>query len=203
MGMRWTLSWTLPLVALVSSAAPSTPAVAPSAQAAPGAPAQEAPAPSAPEAPQPVALDYQTPGCDPAKEQQCLCVGSVGTAAAALREVGIDARTVRTSGVPCIRGDFDRDGEPDYAFPGAGFSCNGSVPVRILFTRGGLVREVQKLPREVSCLQLYRPHKKRGLHGVPATDRDALVDWGEGNATWFYAYDGKSWKATRHLSESN
>lgn len=187
MGIRWFLSWTLPLMALAGPEAPSAPAATP----------------SAPEAPQRVALAYQTPGCDPAREQQCLCVGSVGSAEAALREVGIDAQVVRTSGAPCIQGDFDRDGEPDYAFPGAGFSCNQAVPVRILFTRAGLVREVQALPREVSCLQLYRPNKKRGQHGVPATNRDALVDWGEGNATWFYRLDGKSWKATSHKSESN
>ncbi len=184
MGTRWMLSWALPLMALGYAEASSTPAAA--------------------EAPKPVALKYQTPGCDAAKERQCLCVGSVGSekAEAALREVGLDAEALRTSGAPCIQGDFDRDGEPDYAFPGAGFSCNQSVPVRILFTRKGLVREVQALPRAVSCLQLYRPNKKRGMHGVPATSRDALVDWGEGNATWFYRYDGKSWKATSYPSEA-
>ncbi|NMO18595.1 hypothetical protein HPC49_29775 [Pyxidicoccus fallax] len=151
--------------------------------------------------PRTVSLAYQ-PGCDPVTEWKCLCVGSVGSAAEALREVGIDAQAVRTSGTPCIQGDFDRDGEPDYALQGAGYSCNQSVPVRVLFTKGGLVREVQALPREVSCLQLYRPSKKRGRHGVPATNRDALVDWGEGNATWFYRYDGKRWQATSHRSES-
>ncbi|MCP3065591.1 hypothetical protein LXT21_43180 [Myxococcus sp. K38C18041901] len=192
MGVRWMLGWTLPLVALGYAEASSQAVVTPSTQGAP-----------APEASRRVELSYQDPSCNPVEARQCLCVGSVGSAESTLRELGLDAQVLRTSGVPCIRGDFDKDGAPDYAFPGKGFSCNGSVPVRILFTRKGLVREVQSLPREVSCLQLYLPNKKPGLHGVPATSRDALVDWGEGNATWFYRFDGKRWTATSHLSESH
>jgi hypothetical protein len=194
MGMRWMVSWTLPLMALGFSAAAATPSEAPKAT----------PAASTPEAPRPVALAYQPASCDPVKELRCMCVGSVGSAEAALKEIGLDAQVIRTSGVPCIQGDFDRDGNPDYAFLGPGYSpCNGAAPVRIVFTKKGLVREVQSLPREMSCFQLYRPNKKTGRDGVPATKRDALVDWGEGNATWFYRYDGKRWLATSHASEAN
>lgn len=186
MGMRWMLGWALPLVTLGASAPPSTPGATP----------------STPETPQRVALAYQKPDCDPEKELKCMCVGSVGSAAAALKEVGVDAEVVRTSGAPCIRGDFDHDGEPDYAFPGADYaSCNGSAPVRVIFTKGGFVREVQELPRRMSCFQLYRPHKKPGRNGVPATKRDALVDWGEGNSTWLFLYDGKKWRASDYASE--
>ncbi|WP_163995646.1 hypothetical protein [Pyxidicoccus caerfyrddinensis] len=198
------MSWSIPLVALGFSAAASTPTEAPPVASTQAAPGQRAPAPSTPEAPQPVALAYQPKDCDPEKALRCTCVGSVGSAEAALKEIGLDAQTLRTSGAPCIQGDFDRDGNPDYAFPGASYgACNGAAPVRVIFTKKGLVREVQSLPREMSCFQLYRPNKKPGRDGVPATKRDALVDWGEGNATWFYRHDGKRWLATSHASEAN
>ena len=148
-----------------------------------------------------VKFTYKESGCNPVKELKCLCVGDPGPVAAALEEIGLERSVVQTSGSPCIKGDFDQDGEPDYAFPGKGFSCNGSVPVRVIFTRGGQVREVQALPRQVSCLQLYPPRRKPGPYGVPATARQGLVDWGEGNATWVYLFDGKKWHATSHPSE--
>ncbi|MDY7226287.1 hypothetical protein [Hyalangium rubrum] len=146
-------------------------------------------------------FSYKESGCDPVKDRECLCVGNPGTAATALAEIGVDQSLLPTSGSPCIKGDFDKDGEPDYAFPGKGFSCNQSVPVRVIFTRGGQVREVGALPREVSCLQLYPPRRKPGPYGVPATKRQGLVDWGEGNATWVYLFDGKKWHATSYPSE--
>ncbi|XXF78018.1 hypothetical protein P2318_33970 [Myxococcaceae bacterium GXIMD 01537] len=186
-------NWTLSLVALGCTVAAADPVET-----------RKEPAKSAQAAP--VALKLQKPDCDPVKELRCVCVGTVGSAGPALREVGLDPEVVRTSGAPCIPGDFDKDGQPDYAFPGAEYAaCNGSAPARVIFTRDGAVREVQQLPRRVSCFQLYRPNKKPGMHGVPPTDRDALVDWGEGNNTWFYVYDGKTktWKATTHASESN
>ncbi|WP_241759535.1 hypothetical protein [Pyxidicoccus parkwayensis] len=197
MGMRWMLSWSLPLVALGFSAAASTPTEAPKAP--PAASTQAAPSQKAQ---QPVALTYEPKDCDPVKELKCLCVGSVGSAEAALKEIGLDPEVIRTSGAPCIQGDFDRDGNPDYAFPGAGYRmCNGAAPVRVIFTKKGLVREVQALPREMSCFNLYRPNKKPGRDGVPPTKKDSLVDWGEGNATWLYRFDGKRWLATQCDSE--
>jgi hypothetical protein len=36
---------------------------------------------------------------------------------------------------------------------------------------------------------------------TPATARQGLVDWGEGNATWVYLFEGKEWHATSHRSE--
>lgn len=151
--------------------------------------------------PQQVKFSYKESGCDPVKSWQCACVGTPGTAAAALEEIGLEQSLLQTSGAPCVKGDFDQDGEPDYAFPGKGYSCNQSVPVRVIFTRGGQVREVQALPRDVSCLQLYPPRRKPGRFGVPATARQGLVDWGEGNATWVYLFKGNEWRATSHRSE--
>jgi hypothetical protein len=181
MRMRWMLSWTLSLAALGCAGAPTR---------------------GKPEG-QRVELADAEPGCDPEKSTKCLCVGSAGEATAQLLEVGVDPNVLRTSGWPCVRGDFDQDGEPDYAFPGEGYSCNQSVPVRVLFTRGGRVREVRALPREVSCLQLYGPRSEPGPYGEPTTARQGLVDWGEGNATWIYLFDGKDWLATSRPSESS
>lgn len=183
MDVRWMWLGLLPLVALG------------------GAPEKARTEPKAESKPPPVKFTYKESGCDAVKERQCVCVGDPGTAAAALEEIGLPQSEIQTNGVPCIKGDFDKDGEPDYAFPGKGFSCNRSVPVRVIFTRGGQVREVQALPREVSCLQLYPPRRKPGRYGVPATARQGLVDWGEGNATWVYLFDGKEWHATSHRSE--
>lgn len=179
--MRWRWTWALALAALgVAEAEP------------PGEPDGQR-----------VVLAYAEPACSPETSRECLCVGTPGTAASRLEEIGVDLNALKTSGWPCIQGDFDKDGQPDYAFPGKGFSCNQPVPVRVLFTRDGKVREVQALPREVSCLQLYPPRSKPGRHGVPKTTRQGLVDWGEGNATWVYLYNGKKWSATRHKSEAN
>ncbi|WP_242588637.1 hypothetical protein [Corallococcus macrosporus] len=149
-----------------------------------------------------VALTSVDPACSAEKSTRCLCVGTPGTATAQLEEIGVDLGALKTAGWPCVQGDFDKDGQPDYAFPGKGYSCNGSVPVRVLFTKDGKVREVLALPREVSCLQLYGIRSKPGPQGVPRTARQGLVDWGEGNATWVYLFNGKAWRASRHLSES-
>ncbi|MHA7631604.1 hypothetical protein [Corallococcus sp. M7] len=150
-----------------------------------------------------VAVSPADPACSPVESWKCLCVGTPGKATAELEQIGVDLNALKTDGVPCVQGDFDKDGQPDYAFPGKGYSCNGSVPVRVVFTKDGKVREVVALPREVSCLQLYDIRSKPGPHGVPKTARQGLVDWGEGNATWVYLFNGKKWRASRHLSESN
>jgi hypothetical protein len=179
MDVRWML-WALPLMTL--GATPERPRPQPE--------------------PQPVKLSYKEPGCDPVKELKCVCVGTVGSAESSLVEIGLDPSQLPTTGAPCIQGDFDKDGEPDYAFPGKDYaSCNGSAPVRVIFTRRGQVREVQALPRNVSCFQLYPPRSKPGRYGEPATKRQGLVDWGEGNATWVFLFDGKKWHATSHASE--
>ncbi|RKH89954.1 hypothetical protein D7Y21_08370 [Corallococcus sp. AB045] len=148
-----------------------------------------------------VAIAPVDPACSPVENWRCLCVGTPGTATAQLAEIGVDLNALKTDGWPCVQGDFDKDGQPDYAFPGKGYSCNGAVPVRVLFTKDGKVREVLALPREVSCLQLYGIRSKPGPHGEPKTARQGLVDWGEGNATWVYLFNGKKWRASRHLSE--
>ncbi|NTX39811.1 hypothetical protein [Myxococcus sp. CA033] len=145
------------------------------------------------ETPSRVEIALADEGCDTETSTRCLCVGTVGDAAPRLEEVGVDLDVLRKDGWPCVRGDFDQDGAPDYAFPGEGYSCNQSVPVRVLFTRGGHVREVLALPREVSCLQRY----------VPMGSSQGLVDRGEGNATWFYQFDGKGWLVTSQRSEEN
>lgn|GEM_PF-3214169 len=144
-----------------------------------------------------VAISLGDERCDSETNPRCLCVGTVGDAGPLLEEVGVDLDVLRKDGWPCVRGDFDQDGEKDYAFPGEGYSCNASVPVRVLFTQGGRMRDVQPLPREVSCLQLHLP--KDGPTGA----RQGLVDWGEGNATWFYRFDGTRWLATSQRSEEN
>ncbi len=136
-------------------------------------------------------------GCDPETNFRCLCVGNVGDAAPHLQEIGVDLDALQENGWPCVPGDFDQDGEQDYAFPGEGYSCNGPVPVRVLFTRGGHLREVQTLPRKLSCLQRYVSNDASLPPG------QGLVDWGEGNATWLYRFDGKGWLATSHLSEAH
>ncbi|WP_095975621.1 hypothetical protein [Melittangium boletus] len=180
MKMRWMWVWALSLAAL--GHADASPSGEPDAQR--------------------VVLAYAEPECSPEKNWKCLCVGTPGTATSQLEEIGVDLNVLKTSGWPCVKGDFDQDGQPDYAFPGKDYSCNQSVPVRVIFTRGGRVREVGALPREVSCLQLYGPRSKPGRYGVPKTARQGLVDWGEGNATWVYLFNGKKWRATSHLSES-
>ena len=136
-------------------------------------------------------------GCDTETNFRCLCKGTVGDAAPHLEEVGVDLDALSESGWPCVPGDFDQDGEQDYAFPGAGYSCNQAVPVRVLFTRDGSLREVQTLPRKLSCLQRYLSNDASLPSG------QGLVDWGEGNATWIYRFDGKDWLTTSHLSESS
>ncbi|MFY2558331.1 hypothetical protein ACN469_11925 [Corallococcus terminator] len=140
-----------------------------------------------------VAIVLVDAGCDTVTNTRCLCVGTVGDAAPRLEALGVDLEVLREDGWPCVQGDFDQDGEQDFAFPGEGYSCNQSVSVGVLFTRGGQVRDVQSLPRELSCLQLYAPEGAR----------QGLVDWGEGNATWFYQFDGQRWLATSQLSESS
>ncbi|RKG73431.1 hypothetical protein [Corallococcus terminator] len=149
-----------------------------------------------------VVLASVDPACSPEKSTQCLCVGTPGAAAPRLEEIGVDLNALKTGGVPCVQGDFDQGGQPDYAFPGKGYSCNQPVPVRVLFTKDGQVRDVLALSREVSCLQLYAPRSTPGPQGEPATERQGLVDWGEGNATWVYLLDGKQWATTTHPSES-
>lgn len=144
-----------------------------------------------------VAVALVDAGCDTETNFRCLCKGTVGDAAPHLEEVGVDLEVLSESGWPCVPGDFDQDGEQDYAFPGAGYSCNRSVPVRVLFTGGGSVREVQTLPRKLSCLQRYVSNDASLPPG------QGLVDWGEGNATWIYRFDGKGWLATSHLSEAH
>ncbi|WP_233602426.1 hypothetical protein [Corallococcus sp. CA047B] len=161
----------------------------------------EAAPPDAPDE-QRVAITLADPACSTEKSTQCLCVGTPGTAAPQLGEIGVDLNALKTGGVPCVPGDFDKDGQPDYAFPGKDYSCNQSVPVRVVFTKNGKVREVLALPRDVSCLQLYAPRPRKGPHGEPKTARQGLVDWGEGNATWVYLFNGKKWAATTHPSES-
>ncbi|MGE6759945.1 hypothetical protein ACQKGO_18165 [Corallococcus interemptor] len=148
-----------------------------------------------------VQLSLVDPACSVEKSWNCLCKGTPGTATAQLEEIGVDLNVLKTDGWACVQGDFDKDGQPDYAFPGKGYSCNGSVPVRVLFTKDGKVREVSALPREVSCLQLYGIRSKPGPYGVPRTARQGLVDWGEGNATWVYLFNGKKWRASSHFSE--
>lgn len=148
-----------------------------------------------------VTFTYADTACSAEKSWKCLCLGTPGTAAPQLEEIGVELSALKTGGWPCVQGDFDKDGQPDYAFPGKGYSCNQSVPVRVLFTRDGRVREVMALPREVSCLQLYGIRSKPGPDGAPKTNRQGLVDWGEGNATWVYLFNGKKWRASSHRSE--
>lgn len=147
-----------------------------------------------------VSLAAVDASCDPEESWKCECVGTVDGAAASLEEIGVDLVALKTVGWPCVRGDFDQDGEPDYAFPGKGYSCNGAVPVRVLFTKGGTVRDVSTLPRQVSCLQRYGVRSEPGPNGTPPTTRQGLVDWGEGNATWVYLFDGKIWAASSYIT---
>ncbi|MCE9670734.1 hypothetical protein LY474_23275 [Myxococcus stipitatus] len=118
-----------------------------------------------------VSLTYANASCNPEKSWSCLCVGSPGDASAPLQEIGVDLEALKKEGWPCVKGDFDRDGQADFAFPGKDYSCNGGVPVRVLFTRNGEVRDVSALPREVSCLQLYGIRSRKGPHGTPPTKR--------------------------------
>ncbi len=134
----------------------------------------------------PVELRLSDPDCDPARKA-CTCEGTV-PASAGLATIGRSAEGLR-SGVPCVPGDFDGNGTTDYAIPGTGYDCIRPVDVRVLFTRrgGGLARAVDLGP--IACIHLYLAREEVGEFGEPVSDRDGLVQWGEGGDTDVYLWD--------------
>lgn len=90
--------------------------------------------------------------------------------------------------MPCIAGDFDADGDDDYAFPGAGYDCIRRVPVRVVILEDAAVRDTATLDG-VTCLYRYPASPEVGEFGEPASDRDGLMEPGEGGDTDIYLYE--------------
>jgi hypothetical protein len=125
-------------------------------------------------------LTVKNPQCVPG---QCVCSGAID-ASARLNELGILASMLKR-GIRCIVADFDGNGVPDYAIPGA----EGSAAI-ILMSANRVARVA--VIDAGGLLELYPPRNEPGDRGEPVSRNYALlVRWvGRQHAVFLWNGDG-------------
>ena len=124
-----------------------------------------------------------------------------------LKGIGLTSEQL-ASRVTCVAGDFDGNGDLDFAIWGAAVNdINSGALFRkfmVLFFEAGTVLRTQAIVnRNRDHLWLYHPQCEPNEFGSPVSDLPGLVQSGEGGTTYYFIYDAGSGKLKRYetLSE--